>query len=175
MSEIAPMDILGKKFGKEFRGYASVEVQEYLAEVATTVEALVRERGELRQRVHHLEHELGAFRERESALKEALVAAQRSAETTLAAARGEAQRIVDEGHALAERLVEEANGRVQNIERVISDLRTRRREVRAELNRLVELVQGLVHDDQAREREERSTAQLTLLRPQAKNGTESQG
>ena len=64
---------------------------------------------------------------------------------------------------------------MQNIERVINDLRTRRREVRAELNRLVELVQGLVQDDQAREREERSTAQLTLLRPQVKNGTESQG
>lgn len=175
MSELAPMDILGKRFEKEFRGYAPMEVHEYLTEVATTIEGLVRERGELRQHVHHLDQELGAFRERETALKEALVAAQRSAETTLEVARNEAQRIVDEGHGLAERLVEEANGRAQNIERLITDLRTRRREVRAELNRLVELLQGLVHDDQAREREERSTPQLALLRPQVQNGTESKG
>jgi hypothetical protein len=75
-------------------------------------------------------------------------------------ARAEGQRIVDEGHGLAERLVVEANERAQNIERVISDLRIRRREIRAELNRMVELLQGLIQDDQQRERDERSTPQL---------------
>jgi cell division initiation protein len=130
------------------------------------MEGMIRERGELRQRIHHLEQELSAFRDRETALKEALVAAQRSAETTIEVARSEGQRIVDEGHGLAERLVTEANDRAHNIERVIDDLRNRRREIRSELNRMVELLNGLIEDDKRREQEERSTPQLaTFQRP----------
>jgi cell division initiation protein len=175
MSEFAPMDILGKKFAKKLHGYDALEVHEYLTELARVVEGLLRERGELRQRVHHMEQELSAFRERESALKEALVAAQRSAETTIEVARAEGQRIVGEGHGLAERLVEEANVRAQNIESVITDLRNRRREVRAELNRIVELLQGIIQDDQRREREEPSTPQLATFQRSAVSGTENGG
>ena len=175
MSDFAPMDILGKRFSKKMNGYAPMEVHEYLTDLARVVEEMLRERGELRQRVHHVEQELKAFRERETALKEALVAAQRSAETTIEVARAEGQRIVSEGHGLAERLVTEANDRVQNIERVISDLRIRRREIRAELNRMVELIQGLVQDDQSREREERSTPQLATFQRRPQDTSESKG
>jgi len=175
MSEFAPMDILGKRFSKRLQGYAPMEVHEYLTELARVVEGLLRERAELKQQVHHVEQELNAFRERETALKEALVAAQRSAETTIEVARVEGQRIVDEGHGLAERLVMEANERAQNIERVISDLRIRRREIRAELNRMVELLQGLIQDDQHRERDERSTPQLAPFQRREQETTEHQG
>ncbi len=175
MSEFAPMDILGKKFAKRLTGYAPIEVHDYLSDLARAVEELLRERGELRQRLHNLEQELRAFRERESALKEALVAAQRSAETTIEVARAEGQRIVAEGHGLAERLVAEANERVQNMERVLVDLRLRRRDVRAELGRLVEIIQGLVLDDRQREREERSTPQLAPFQRRAQDGGERKG
>jgi cell division initiation protein len=175
MSEFAPMDILGKKFSKKLHGYAELEVHEYLTDLARVVEGLLRERGELKQRVHHMEQELSAFRERESALKEALVAAQRSAETTIEVARSEGQRIVGEGHGLAERLVEEANQRAQNIESIITDLRNRRREVRAELNRIVELLEGIVEDDRRRERDEPSTPQLAAFQRPAAGNSENGG
>jgi cell division initiation protein len=175
MSEFAPMDILGKKFSKKLHGYAELEVHEYLTDLARVVEGLLRERSELKLRVHHMEQELSAFRERETALKEALVAAQRSAETTIEVARAEGQRIVGEGHGLAERLIEEANQRAQNIESVISDLRNRRREVRAELNRIVELLEGIIRDDQRREREEPSTPQLAAFQRSVAKQTENGG
>jgi len=144
MSELAPMDILGQKFSKRLQGYSQIEVHEYLTELARVIEGLLRERGELRQRVHHMEQELKAFHERETALKEALVAAQRSAETTIEVARVEGQRIVD-------------------------------REVRAELNRIVELVEGLVQDDKRREQEERATPQLASFQRHTRESTENQG
>ncbi|MFV2073436.1 MAG: DivIVA domain-containing protein [Thermoanaerobaculales bacterium] len=175
MSELAPLDILAKKFSKKLNGYAPLEVHEYLTEMAGTIEALIRDRGELRQKVHYLDQELSSFREREAALKGAMVAAERSAETTIEVARSEGQRIVDEGHGLAERLVEEANQRARNIESMINDLRNRRREARADLNRLVELLEGIVQDDQNREREERSTPQLALLHRRAQDNSEGQG
>ncbi len=172
MSEFAPMDILGKKFTRRFHGYSEIEVHDYLTEIARVIEGLLRERGELRQQVHHMDQELNAFRERETALKEALVAAQRSAETTIEVARAEGQRIVDEGQRLSDRLIDEANGRVQNIETVIGDLRNRRREIRAELNRMVELLQGLIDDDQQRERGERSAPQLATFQRPSQEGSE---
>jgi DivIVA domain-containing protein len=163
MIELSPLDILGKKFPVKLRGYPPHEVHEYLTEIAGALEALVRERGGLRQQVHHLENELTSFREREKALQEALVAAQRSAESTIEAARDEGQRIIEDGHGLADRLVEEANDRARTIDNVIQQLRERRREARSELVRLVELLQGLIDDDRAREQEERTTPQLALL------------
>ncbi len=87
MSELSPLDILGKKFAVKFRGYPANEVHEYLTEIAGSMEALMRERGELRQQVHRLTSELASFRDREAALHEALVAAQRTAETTMETAR----------------------------------------------------------------------------------------
>jgi cell division initiation protein len=163
MSELSALDILGKQFGKRMRGYAPFEVHEFLSQIASAMEALNRERGELKQQVHRLDQELAEFRERETALREALVSAQRSAESTIEAARVEGQQIVNEGQTLAERLVREAHERAQNIEVVISELRSRRREARADLMRLVELLEGVVRDDQKREQDERTTPQLAVL------------
>ena len=163
MTEMSPLDILGKSFSRQVRGLSSVEVHQFLSDVAATVESLIRERAELRQQAHKLEQQLGDYRERESALRDALVAAQRSAESTVEQARGDAQRIVLEGQALADRLVEEAYQRAQTIETVISQLRGRRREVRAELMRLTELLQGMIRDDQRLEQEAPATPQLALL------------
>jgi len=175
MSELSPLDILGKKFTVKWRGYPANEVHEYLTEIAGTMEGLMRERGELRQQIHRLESELTSFREREKALHEALVAAQRSAESTIESARDEGQRIIEDGHGLADRLVEEANERARKIDDVIQQLRERRRDTRSELIRLVEILQGLIEDDRAREAEERITPQLALLSPKTESTGEGQG
>jgi cell division initiation protein len=175
MSELSPLDILGKKFAVNWRGYPANEVHEYLTEIASTMEALVRDRGELRQHVHRLESELASFREREKALHEALVAAQRSAESTIESARDEGQRIIEDGHGLAERLVEEANDRARKIDGVIQQLREKRRDTRSELIRLVEILQGLIEDDRAREAEERTTPALAVLSTKTANTGEKRG
>jgi len=175
MSELSPLDILGKKFAVRFRGYPPNEVHEYLTEIAGSMESLLRERGELRHQVHRLEQELSSFRQREKALHEALVAAQKTAESTVEAARDEGQRIIEDGHGLADRLVEEANDRARTIDRVINELRERRRAARSELNRLVELLQGLIDDDRAREQEERTTPQLALMSRRGESTREGQG
>ena len=163
MSDITPLDVLGQKFSKRFQGYDPQQVHEFLASVANTIENLTRERGELRQQIRSLEAELASFRKREHALQEALVAAQRSADDTLDAARAEGEKIVAEAQALADQLVEDASNRIKTIETVIGDLRARRREVRAELMRLAELLQGLIHDDQQLEKQEPQTPRLTVL------------
>jgi len=163
MNDLTPLDILGADFPRSIRGYDSHAVRAFMQNIASAMEDLLRERGELRQTVHRLELELSSFHDREGALREALVGAQKAAETTLESSRAEGQRIVSEGHGLADRLVEEAHERAHNIENVIANLRSRRREVRAELMRLAELLQGLIRDDQQLEKDERATPQIALL------------
>jgi cell division initiation protein len=164
MTELSPLDVLGKTFSTRLRGYAQEEVHEFLTQVASSMELLLRERGEFKQQLHRFEQELVRFREREDAMQEALVAAQQAAQRTLDGAQAEGQRIVEEGHVLADRLIDEAHKRAHNIETAIGDLRSRRREVRAELMRLAELLEGVIRDDQKSEIDEPATPQLALLR-----------
>ncbi len=163
MSDLTPLDILGVDFPRGLRGYDTEAVRSFLQQLASSMEELLRERGELRQDVHRTEQELNSFRKRENALQEALVAAQKTAESTLENAKSEAQRIIQDGHGLADRLVDEAYDRAKNIEITISALRSRRREVRGELMRLTELLQGLIRDDQQLEQDERSAPQITIM------------
>jgi cell division initiation protein len=174
MADLSPLDVLGASFGSRLKGYDPREVHEFLTHVAASMESVSKERGELRQQMHRVERELAGFKERERALHEALVAAQRSAESTVetarkeadrivAEARSDAERLIEEGQNLADRLIEEAHLRAQNIDSVISQLRTRRRELRGELMRLSEILQGVIRDDQEQERREPPTPQLAVL------------
>lgn len=175
MSDLSALDILGKQFGRRLRGYSPFEVHEFLSQIASSMETLNRERGELKQQVRRLEQELAEFRDRETALHEALVAAQRTAEHTVQTARGEGQRIVEEGQVLADRLVREAHERAQKIETLIAELRGRRRDARADLMRIVELLEGIVRDDQNREQEESVTPKLAILSRRGEASSEGQG
>lgn len=163
MSELTPLDILGVDFPRGIRGYEADAVRSFLQQLATTMEDLLRERGELRQDLHRLKQELNIFKKRENNLQEALVAAQRTAESTMDNAKATAQQIVEEGHGLADRLVDEAYSRAKNIEVAISELRSRRREVRGDLMRLTELLHGFIKDDQQQESDERTTPQITVM------------
>jgi len=163
MSDLTPLDILGADFPRSMRGYDTEAVRSFLQQLASSMEELLRERGELRQNLHRLEQDLNAFRKRENALQEALVAAQKTAESTVDNAKSDAQRIIQEGHTLADRLVDQAYERAHNIETTISALRSRRREVRGELMRLTELLQGMIRDDQQLEQEERATPQISVM------------
>jgi len=163
MPELTPLDILGYSFNRRLRGFDPDQVHEFLSQVASTVEALLKERGEYKHQLHRTEQELASFRERESALQLALVAAQQAAEQTLAAARVEAQRTIDEGHVLCNRLLEETQDRAHRMESFISDLRSRRREARADLLRLVEVLEGIARDDHELEQKESTSPQLALL------------
>lgn len=163
MSELTPLDILGVDFPRGIRGYDADAVRSFLQQLASTMEDLLRERGELRQDLHRLKQELNTHQQREHALQEALVAAQKTAESTMENAKAEAQKIIQEGHGLADRLVDEAYGRAKNIETTISELRSRRREVRGDLMRLTELLHGFIKDDQQLEQDERTTPQITVM------------
>lgn len=164
MNRLTPLEIQRSTFPRKVRGLDPEAVRNFLGQIAEQLEDEARARGELRTQIARLTQEVEEYRQRTDALNEAMVAAQRTAEATVAQAEAEAQRIVAEAETLADRVVDDAARRAENVELVIGHLRGRRRTARSDLKRLVELLQGTVRDDEAAEQRESEAPSVSFLR-----------
>ena len=104
---LTPLDIRKQEFRKSLRGYEPTGVEDFRMRVADALERVIRERSVLEERVSALTEQLRAFREREHAMNEALVAAQQLRQDVRVAAEREAQVIKREAEAEARRILDE--------------------------------------------------------------------
>jgi len=93
---LTPLDIRKQEFRKSLRGYDTLGVDDFRMRVADALERSIRDRQVLEERVTALSEQLRVFRERETAMNEALVAAQQLRQETRAAAEREGEAIVRE-------------------------------------------------------------------------------
>src|SRR5256714_12706294 len=100
---LTPRDVRKQEFRKRLRGYEPIGVEDFRVRVADELERILREKSVLEERVAALGEQLRAYRERERAMNEALVAAQQLREATHAAAQREAQVVLREAAAEARR------------------------------------------------------------------------
>lgn len=121
---LTPLDVRRQEFRRSLRGYEPLGVEDFRMRVADELERVLREKSVLEERVAALTEQLRVFRERESAMNEALVAAQQLREETRAAAEREAQVILREAEAegrqqidLAQRAEEEAREKLAEVQR----------------------------------------------------------
>lgn len=121
---LTPLDVRRQEFRRSLRGYEPLGVEDFRMRVADELERVLREKSVLEERVAALTEQLRVFRERESAMNEALVAAQQLREETRAAAEREAQVIVREAEAegrqrldLAQRAEEDTREQLAEIQR----------------------------------------------------------
>lgn len=170
MARLTPLEIQRCSFSRTLHGYKPEEVSALLTRIAEQVEDDARERGELKAQLARLKAELDDYREKADAVRAALVAAERTAEATVARAEAEAARIVADAQALAERVLDEAARRAETIELVIGQLRQQRRAARADLRRLASLLEGATRDDEAAEEREGERTTLAMLRPRQREG-----
>lgn len=105
---LTPLDVRQIPFRRALRGYAPDAVEDFRIRVADELERVVRENSVLEERLAAMAEQLRAFRDRERAMNEALVAAQQLRQDTRAAAEREGQVIVREAEAEAKRLLDEA-------------------------------------------------------------------
>jgi DivIVA domain-containing protein len=172
MNRLTPLEIQRATFPRRLQGFDPDTVREFLSQLAEQVEDDARLRGELRAQVARLSREIDEYRERADALNQALSAAERTAQATIAHSEAEAQRIVSEAQTLADRILEEATRRAENIEVVTGQLRSRRRAARADLKRLAELLAGAARDDEASEQRDSEASSVAVLRPRAREKRE---
>ena len=155
MIDLTPLDVRKKKgdFARGLRGYDPATVDQFLDLVADRMEELVRDNTALSERVSQMGTSLSAYREREQAMNEALVAAQQLREELRTQSTRESEAVLREARAEAERIVGDARRTAQEAAEVTRRVYAARarflRSYRGFLERQIEEVAG--EEDRARD------------------------
>ena len=106
--QLTPNEVRGQQFGTSFRGFDRMEVESFRDRVAEELDRLLRERIQIDERTRNAQEQLRAFRERERAMNDALIAAQQLRAEAKQAAEREAEAVIREARAEGERIVDRA-------------------------------------------------------------------
>ena len=135
---ITPLDITQKQFRRVFRGLDPEEVEAFLGLVAVELEALLKDYANLNDDAQRKAEQLAEFRERERALQETLVAAQKASEEIRDSARKEAEITISDAELQAEKIVQAAHTRFLRIVDDINELKRQRLQFETNVRTLVE-------------------------------------
>lgn len=105
---LTPLDVRTQQFSRAVRGYERAQVDEFMRRISDELESLLRDKGQHEERLRSAQDQLRAFRDRERAMNEALVAAQQLRADTKDQAERQAGLVLAEARAEAERIVERA-------------------------------------------------------------------
>ncbi len=136
--KLTPLDIRHKEFKRGMRGYADVEVDEFLDEVADEYERLFKENIDLNERVEALEDKVSQYKRIEETLQKTLVSAQQSAEELKANASKESQLILRDAELKARQMVSDLYSDRQNLEKQIQGLRGVEQDLRMRLRTMLQ-------------------------------------
>ena len=136
--KLTPIDIAHKTFGRKFLGVNEDEVTEFLRMVADQVEALVRERNEMREGLREKELSLLEFKEHDHLLRTTIQTATQMAEKMRNDSERESKLIINEANQKAETIVRDARESLRKIYQEISELRRVRMQFEANLKSLAQ-------------------------------------
>src|SRR5450759_2966288 len=136
--KLTPLDIRQKEFKRGMRGYADVEVDEFLDEVADEFERVFKDNIDLGERVEALESQVSGYKRIEEALQKTLVSAQASADELKQNSAKEAQLILHEAELKGRQLVNEVYSERQGIEQSMAKLKSAEQDFRFKFRQLLE-------------------------------------
>ena len=136
--KLTPLDIRHREFKRGMRGYADVEVDEFLDEVADEFERLFKDNIDLGERVEALESQVSGYKRIEETLQKTLVSAQGSADELRQNSAKEAQLILHEAELKGRQLVNEAYSERQSIEQSLAKLKSTEQDFRFKFRQLLE-------------------------------------
>ena len=134
---LTPLDVRRYEFGKALRGYDPERVDQYREQVAEELERLSRVNQDLDAKARGFHEQLRAFRERDKALNDALIAAQQLRGEVREQAEREAQLILREAQGEGERIIEAAKADVRRMEEELDNLDRSRRTYLAQMRTLI--------------------------------------
>ena len=162
--KVTPLDLRQQKLTVVFRGYDRNEVDALLNEVADDYERALRETDRLHQELARMESLIAEHREHERNLRNTLLTAQRLADEIREHAEQEARRTVEEAESRAELVLQQSQGRIDDLQREIDGLKMKRRDVEASLQSTIAALRNaldFVHEQDQKEREDK----ILLHRP----------
>lgn len=131
--KVTPLDLRQAQFQTGLRGYDRTEVRSFLDDAADELEQALREIDKLKEELARAERDLAEHRDREINLRNTLLTAQRLADQIRENAEQEAKMLVREAEGRADLLLQKAQARLEEVEREITELKLRRRDVEASL------------------------------------------
>lgn len=136
--KITPMDIRHKEFKRGLRGYADVEVDEFLDQIADECERLSKENVALAESVRTLDERVSGYTHIEDALQKALVSAQTSAEEVKREAEEAAQFVLREAELKARQMMNTAYSEKQAVEQATVKARALEEDFRLGFRRMLQ-------------------------------------
>ena len=135
---ISPLDLRQQRFKSALRGYERTEVVAFLTEAADDYEHALREIDRLRGDLARMEALLAEHREREATLRDTLLTAQRLAAEVTENAQIEGKLIVREAQGRADLLLQNAQARLEDFDKDITEMRLRRRDTEGQLEAAIQ-------------------------------------
>jgi cell division initiation protein len=162
---IGPLDLRQQHFKVGMRGFDRTEVVAFLTEAADDYEHALREIDRLRQDLARQEALLNEHRERENNLRNTLLTAQRLSDEVKAAAQNEARMIIREAQGRADLLLQKAQARCDELDRDITELRLRRRDVEGSLESSIQALYHALEFIRDQDKQDKPEDKVLIHRP----------
>jgi cell division initiation protein len=145
--ELTPNDIRNQKFSSSFRGYDRVEVDGFMEEVASALEESKVQSMKLAEEKESLSKRYDDLKSLENTIRNAVVEAQKGAETILSNAKKESELIVSEAKHQRDVAIEEKHRRLAEMEARLEELLFMRRtlfiRLRADIGVTLKLLEAM--------------------------------
>lgn len=151
---VTPLDIRRQKFRKGMRGYDPGEVDAFLEMLADAWEESAEKSESEAKELEVLRARASDFDRMEGAVREVLVAQQKSADVAREEANREADLIIRDAELKAQKMLDEARKRVQILTEAIRELQDRRMEILMKMNSFIESQKNMVKMEETKIRSE---------------------
>ncbi|MCX7828795.1 MAG: DivIVA domain-containing protein [Thermanaerothrix sp.] len=133
---ITPLDVVNQSFKRGLRGYDVEEVDDFLDQVAESLQAYIQRNNELERELENLKEQAEEFKSLKESLNETLILAQKSAEERVKTANEQAEERVRAAMEQADAILREAKLKA---DRIVGDAEVEAAALRRELNRLTQM------------------------------------
>ncbi|EHM09661.1 DivIVA domain protein [Thermanaerovibrio velox DSM 12556] len=133
---ITPLDVVNQSFKRGLRGYDVEEVDDFLDQVAESLQAYIQRNNELERELENLKEQAEEFKSLKESLNETLLLAQKSAEERVKTANEQAEERVRAAMEQADAILREAKLKA---DRIVGDAEVEAAALRRELNRLTQM------------------------------------
>lgn len=135
---ITPIDIVHKSFNKKMMGIDANEVMEFMAQIASQMEALIQERNSLKEALREKDLSLMEYKERDQVLKNTIATASQMTDRLRQDADREAKLIIADANQKAEIIMRDSRDSLKKMYQEITDLKRARMQFEANLKALVQ-------------------------------------
>jgi cell division initiation protein len=151
--KITPLELRKPDFKRSVRGWNPDEVQAMLSSAADSLEELIRENKELKDKHAALEDKVKNYESLESTLNETMILAQKAGDSAREAAQKEAELITSKAEVEAEKMLEKARARLMELKLEVEELEHQKQAYLLRLRSLVASQWKLLQEE--KEEEER--------------------